>query len=119
MRQKTERHQDAAQRARIQTSGAGIHHPVAGKANHELTFKPDQLGGADQLDPLMIDTPAFNAEELSNLAVPVPSVLFGKPDQGKTQLLVLLVFCSVAQSTPGHPKDPAGPPLPVPSFWRA
>jgi hypothetical protein len=48
MRQKTERHQDAAQRARIQTSSAGIHRPVAGKANHELTFKPDQLGGADQ-----------------------------------------------------------------------
>jgi hypothetical protein len=40
-----------AQRARIQTSSAGIHHPVAGKANHELTFKPDQLGGAGQREP--------------------------------------------------------------------
>jgi hypothetical protein len=44
----TLQYKTTAQRARIQTSSAGIHHPVAGKANHELTFKPDQLGGADQ-----------------------------------------------------------------------
>jgi hypothetical protein len=42
----TLQYKTTAQRARIQTSSAGIHHPVAGKANHELTFKPDQLGGA-------------------------------------------------------------------------
>jgi hypothetical protein len=47
----TLQYKTTAQRARIQTSGAGIHHPVAGKANHELTFKPDQLGGADQIQP--------------------------------------------------------------------
>jgi hypothetical protein len=47
----TLQYKTTAQRARIQTSSAGIHHPVAGKANHELTFKPDQLGGADQIQP--------------------------------------------------------------------
>jgi hypothetical protein len=43
----TLQYKTTAQRARIQTSSAGIHHPVAGKANHELTFKPDQSVGAD------------------------------------------------------------------------
>jgi hypothetical protein len=46
----TLQYKTTAQRARIQTSSAGIHHPVAGKANHELTFKPDQSGGAGQVD---------------------------------------------------------------------
>jgi hypothetical protein len=40
----------------------------------------------------MIDTPAFHAEELADLAVPVPSVLLGEPDQSKTQIIIILLF---------------------------
>ena len=37
----------------------------------------------------MIDPPAFHAEQLADLAVPVPSVPLGEPDQGKTQIIVI------------------------------
>jgi len=44
------------------------------------------------LNPLMIDMPAFYAKELADLAIPVPSVLLGEPDQSETQLIVVMLF---------------------------
>lgn len=42
----------------------------------------------DTLYPLVIDLPAFNAEQFCNLAIPIPAILFGQPDQGQAQFLV-------------------------------
>jgi len=41
-------YQASAQRPRIQAASTQNHHPVARKTRHELTFKPDQSGGAGQ-----------------------------------------------------------------------
>jgi len=51
------------------------------------------------LDPLVIGPPAFDAEEFADLAVPIPPVLLGEPDQSETQLIVVLLLCSVALGT--------------------
>ena len=47
------------------------------------------LFAPEALNPLMIDPSAFHAEQLADLAVPVPSVPLGEPDQGKTQIIVI------------------------------
>ena len=43
----------------------------------------------DPLDLLVIDGPAFDAQELAHLAVAVAAVLFGQPDQGQTQIVLM------------------------------
>ena len=60
----TPQYKTTAQRARIQTYSAGIHHPIAGKANHELTFKPDQSVGADQNDQVRLPANVAKLPEL-------------------------------------------------------
>ena len=37
----------------------------------------------DSLDLLVIDGPAFDAQELADLAVAVAAILFGQPDQAR------------------------------------
>ena len=38
----------------------------------------------DPLDPLVIDVRTFGSQKLTNLAVTVAAILFGKTDQGQT-----------------------------------
>ena len=46
----------------------------------------------EALDLLVIDPPALHAQELTDFAVPVPSILLGEPDQSKTQIIVILLL---------------------------
>ena len=46
----------------------------------------------EALNLLVIDRPAFQAQKLADFAVPVPSVLFGEPEQNKTQIIVILLL---------------------------
>jgi hypothetical protein len=63
------------------------------------------------LDPLVIGPPAFDAEEFADLTVPIPPALLGEPDQSETQLIVVLLLCSVALGTPRNAQDLARSPL--------
>jgi hypothetical protein len=47
----TLQHKTPAQRSGIQAASAGSHHPFAGQANYELTFKPtNQVGLVNVMD---------------------------------------------------------------------
>ena len=35
------------------------------------------------LDPLVVHMPTFGAEQLTNLAIALPTILFSQPDQGR------------------------------------
>ena len=60
----------------------------------------------------MIDEPAFNAEQFSNLAIPISTILFGQPNQGKAQFLVtVFVCCFVLLTGTGNAYNPAGAPF--------
>ena len=47
----------------------------------------------DALHFLVIDLPAFNVKEFSNLAIPISTILFVETDQGQTQFLVTVLIC--------------------------
>lgn len=62
--------------AGIQTTRTRIHHSLASKDSDELTFKPDQLGGADHLG-IGVATISMYLAYRSELSIIVGSVLFG------------------------------------------
>jgi len=70
----------------------------------------------DPLDPLVIDDPAFGSQELANLAVAVAAILFGKTDQGQTQIVLIPEDRLIAQGAAGNAEDFAGPPLGCPKL---
>ncbi len=41
------------------------------------------------LNPLVIDVPAFDLQQFCNLAVPVPAILLGKPDQSQPKAVLI------------------------------
>ncbi len=41
-------------------------------------------------DLLMVHTPTFGTEQFVNLAIAVPAILFGQPDQGQAQFNIVL-----------------------------
>ena len=43
---------------------------------------------------LCVDRPTFNAKQFCNLAIPVPTVLFGQPDHRQTQIMIILAWDS-------------------------
>jgi DsbC/DsbD-like thiol-disulfide interchange protein len=54
--------------------------------------QPKPFFAPQALNLLVIDPPAFHAQERTDFAVSVPSVLFGKPDQSETQIIVILLL---------------------------
>ena len=46
----------------------------------------------EALNLLVSDPPGFHSKKLADFEVPVPSVLFGVPEQNKTQLIVILLL---------------------------
>jgi len=63
-------------------------------------------------DFLVIDVPAFNAQQLRDFAMTVSSVLFGKPDQRQAQAFIIVFrFCLVPLRRPRHADRLAGPPF--------
>ena len=41
-------------------------------------------------DPLVIDMPAFGAQQFADFSVAIPAILFGQPDQGQAQIVIIL-----------------------------
>jgi hypothetical protein len=60
----------------------------------------------------MIDLPAFNAKQFSNLPIAISTILFGKSDQGQTQFLVTVFMGRlVLQRRAGDANDTTCPTL--------
>ena len=70
----------------------------------------------DPLDPLVIDGPAFGPQKFADLPVAVAAILFGQPDQGQTQIILVPGGRLIAQSTAGNPDNLTGPPLGCPKL---
>lgn len=66
----------------------------------------------DALHLLVIDLPAFNVKQFSNLAISVATILFGKTDQRQTQFFVtIFVRCFVLLSGTRNANDTACSPF--------
>jgi hypothetical protein len=70
----------------------------------------------DPLDFLVIDRPALDPQQFADLAVAVTAVLFGQPDQGQAQIVLVPGNGPIAQGTAGNSENLAGPPLGCPEL---
>ncbi|MEM6758507.1 MAG: hypothetical protein AAF601_03410 [Pseudomonadota bacterium] len=66
---------------------------------------------AHSFDLFMIDCPAFDTQQLGDLAVALAPVLFGQPDHCQTQRLIILWGHPVLKRTARQPDHTAGAPF--------
>ena len=62
-------------------------------------------------DLLVIDLPAFNAEQLGNLPVAIAAILLCQSDQSQPKAVIIARECLIALCGPGHADRSASPPL--------
>ena len=63
------------------------------------------------LDLLMIDLPAFNVEQLSDLTIAIPAILLRQPDQSQSQGIIVSGCRTILQGAPRQSYHPARPSL--------
>ena len=62
-------------------------------------------------DLLVIDFPALDTKQFRDLAVAIPTVLLGQPDQGQSQCIVISSAWLILQGAPRQTDKPARPSL--------
>ena len=67
---------------------------------------------------LVIDLPAFNAEQLGNLPVAIAAILLCQSDQSQPKAVIISRRCLIALCGPCHADRSASPPL-KPKLGRA
>jgi len=65
----------------------------------------------DPLDLLVIDPPAFDAQQFGDLAIAVSSVLLGQSEQRQTESVIIPRGWLILQRVARQADDPAGPPF--------
>ena len=65
----------------------------------------------EPLDPLVIDLPAFDAEQFRDLAIAIPTVLLRQPDQSQPQRIIIPLARLVLQGASRQTDHPACPSL--------
>ena len=62
-------------------------------------------------DFLVIDAPTVDAQQFSDLAIAISTILLGKPGQGQTQRIIVWRLGLVTQRTASKADDITGPPF--------
>ena len=74
-------------------------------------WKLEALFSPEPRDPLVVDLPAFDTEQFRDLAIAVPTVLLGQPDQQQQQFIVIFSVWLVLQEAPHQTDHSACPSL--------